>query len=404
MSSEFKRWQQRTFWLLWITYASFYLGRVNLSVALPGLMDEFGWTKTQVGVIGAALFWAYAVGQLVNGFLGDRIGARVMIAAGLAVSALLNLAFGFGAGLVGLTVVWGLNGYVQAMGWGPVMKTMANWFPPSERGKVAGRMGTSYILGGAASVLLAGFIAAQWGWRWTFFAPGLLMLVFAARWYSRARNRPEDIGFPPVERTAEREGLALSLKRSLGNPTAWVLGAALMFTNVLRYGFLTWAPTYLFETQGAAIDKAAYSSVIFPLAGALGAVAAGWASDRWFKSRRAPCACLCLAAAGALAYAYRVADYWLAGLLLLAATGATVFGAHVLVVGAAPMDCGGRKAASAVTGFIDAWGYVGAGATGLVTGLLVDRWGWSAGFNFWALSAFAGALVMVPLWVRNRKD
>ena len=165
MSSEFKRWQQRTFWLLWITYASFYLGRVNLSVALPGLMDEFGWTKTQVGVIGAALFWAYAVGQLVNGFLGDRIGARVMIAAGLAVSALLNLAFGFGAGLVGLTVVWGLNGYVQAMGWGPVVKTMANWFPPSERGKVAGRMGTSYILGGAASVLLAGFIAAQWGWR-----------------------------------------------------------------------------------------------------------------------------------------------------------------------------------------------------------------------------------------------
>jgi len=238
----------------------------------------------------------------------------------------------------------------------------------------------------------------------TFFLPSLLMLAFATRWWWRARNGPEDAGFPPVEEMAEREGLALSLRRSLGNPTAWGLGVCLMFTNVLRYGFLTWAPTYLFEVQGTAIDKAAYSSVIFPLAGALGALGAGWASDRWFKSRRAPCACLCLAAAGGLAYAYRLTDHWSLGLALLAATGAAVFGAHVLVVGAAPMDTGGRKAASAVTGFIDAWGYVGAGATGLVTGVLVDRWGWDAGFNFWALSSFAGALVMALMWIRNRKD
>jgi len=80
---SFESWQRRIFVILWITYASFYLGRVNFSVALPGIMADFGWTRTDVGAIGTALFWAYAIGQFINGQLGDRLGARVMITVGL---------------------------------------------------------------------------------------------------------------------------------------------------------------------------------------------------------------------------------------------------------------------------------------------------------------------------------
>ena len=59
--------------LCWGTYAAYYLGRVNLAVALPAIQDEFGWSRAAVGLIGAALYWTYAAGQLVNGHLGDRI-------------------------------------------------------------------------------------------------------------------------------------------------------------------------------------------------------------------------------------------------------------------------------------------------------------------------------------------
>jgi sugar phosphate permease len=70
------RWQRRIFVTSWITYASFYLGRVNLAVALPALQDQFGWAKAQAGLIDSAFFWAYAVGQLVNGAFGDRVNVR----------------------------------------------------------------------------------------------------------------------------------------------------------------------------------------------------------------------------------------------------------------------------------------------------------------------------------------
>ena len=412
----FTDWQRRIFLLLWITYASFYLGRVNFSVALPGIMADFGWTRTDVGAVGTALFWAYAIGQFINGQLGDRLGARVMITIGITISALMNLLFGFSQAIGVMILIWGINGYAQSMGWAPIVKTLANWFHPRVRGKMSGWLGTSYILGGAISVTLAGFIAARFGWRVTFYIPCALLLISGVHWYLRARNSPESADLPsleeleegasPSEKTRDRPedtylGLRYTLTSSFGNSRIWMMGGALFFVNIVRYGFLTWAPTYLFETQGAAIDKAAYSSVIFPLAGALGAVFAGWATDRWFQSRRAPIGTISLLLAGVLAWVYRFlipVDQWILGLFTLAAIGFSVFGAHVLIVAAAPMDFGTRKAASSATGFIDGWGYIGAGFQSFGTGLLVDLGGWNAGFIFWIICAFLGAGVMLLMW------
>jgi OPA family glycerol-3-phosphate transporter-like MFS transporter len=415
-SSSVEAWQRRIFLILWITYASFYIGRVNISVALPGMMAEFGWTKADVGAIGTALFWAYAIGQFINGQLGDKFGSRVLITVGLTVSALMNLLFGFSQAIGVMIIIWAVNGYFQSMGWAPTVKTLANWFPPRMRGKLSGRLGTSYILGGAISVALAGFITARFGWRATFFVPVVILLVSAIHWYLRARNSPESAGLPTLEElegeatpTEGKEissedkylGLRYTLKQSLGNRVVWIMGFGLFFVNIVRYGFLTWAPTYLFETQKAGIDKAAYSSLIFPLAGAVGAIFAGWATDRWFQSRRAPVAGIFLFMTGIAAWGYRAIDLenqWFLGLITLAAIGFFVFGAHVLIVAAAPMDFGTRKAASSATGFIDGMGYLGAGLQGIGTGLLVDRWGWTAGFAFWIVCAFLAAGVMIVLW------
>ena len=111
---KLKYWRKRIFWSIWITYACFYLIRVNMSVALPGIMDEFGISKTAMGGVLTALFTMYAVGQFVNGQLGDKFGGRKIISMGILVSAVLNIIFGFTNGwLAGMILIWGLNGFFQ---------------------------------------------------------------------------------------------------------------------------------------------------------------------------------------------------------------------------------------------------------------------------------------------------
>ena len=105
----------------------------------------------------------------------------------------------------------------------------------------------------------------------------------------------------PKKEKEEHAGFAFTLKQTLGNKRVWAISWSFFFVDIIRYGFLLWAPTYLFEVQKAAIDKTAYRVIAIPLFGIAGAIFSGWASDRFFQSRRAPIAALLMGALGFLA-------------------------------------------------------------------------------------------------------
>ena len=410
-------WQRKMFWLMWVTYASFYLCRVNISIAMPKIMEEFGLTKSNMGLVLSSLFLLYAIGQFVNGQLGDKVNSRRIITLGLLSSAVLNIIFGFSGGILGLMVVlWGLNGYFQAMGWGPTVKAMANWFPGDVRGKIAGRLGTSYIIGGAFSWFIAGSIAKYFNWRFTFWFPAIVCIFIAIHWYIRARNAPEEVGLPSLEEQEKglenpeirkdiHIGFRKTLKITLLNPYVWFAAFGLFGLNIVRYGFMSWAPTYLFEQQGATISMAAYKAIAFPVAGGLGAIFAGWASDRIFKSRRAPVAFIMLMLLAIFCYLFKAcpSDNWVLSLIILLFIGFFTFGPHILLVAALPVDLGSRKAASSVTGFIDSMGYLGAALTGVGTGYLVEKYGWGAGFYFWIFGAIFAAIMTLLIWIHKER-
>ena len=409
-------WQRKMFWLMWVTYASFYFCRVNISIAMPKIMEEYNLTKSQIGLVLSSLFLMYAIGQFVNGQLGDKLNSRRIITIGLLTSAALNIIFGFSGGILGLmVVVWGLNGYFQAMGWGPTVKAMANWFPNNVRGKVSGRLGTSYIIGSAFSWFLAGITLKYFDWRFVFWFPAVFCIFIAIHWFIRARNAPEEIGLPSVEeqekglenteiRKDAHIGFLKTLKITLLNPYVWFAGLALFGLNIVRYGFMSWAPTFMFEEQGATISVTAFKALAFPVAGGLGAIFAGWASDRIFKNRRAPVAFIMLILLAIFCYLFKACPYdnWVLSFILLLFIGFFTFGPHILLVAALPVDLGSRKAASSVTGFIDAMGYLGASLTGVGTGYLVDKFGWNAGFYLWIFGAVFAAVMVLFTW--NHKN
>lgn len=399
-------WQRRIFAACWLAYASYYICRVNLSVALPAMTEQFAWSKSQAGLIGSALFWAYAIGQFVNGQLGDRVPARWFVGGGLLASVLLNVAFGFSSSLPLMIALWAANGYVQSMGWGPIVATLARWFDPARRGRLSALMGPSYVLGNVASWLLSGWLVVRFGWRSVFWVAAVLGSLSVLHWTVRVRNSPEEVGLEPpngAPRGPARQPVSWSglWRSTFAHPRLrWPALTNLALGFVLGSALL-WAPTYLAEAAGLDLGGAAVSAIALPLFGLVGVLLAGWASDRFFGSRVAPMTALLLLGLAASVLALR----FLAplggralGIALLGLTGATLQGPALLVVTVVALSLSGEGQVSSAAGFLDFAQYVGAGLGALLAALLVDRWGWDAMFACWAAMALLGAATMIPTW------
>src|SRR5207249_4076785 len=191
---------------------------------------------------------------------------RKLVALGLLGSAALNVVFGWATGLYFLTFVWACNGYVQALGWTPAMRVAANWFPPLQRGRAIGLIGTGYQLCGALTFVIAGWAAEKLGWRGALYVPaGLLglsavhMLLVLEEKPGRGREaEPRPESFPgPGQRAERRSTVWHNIAITLANPALWLVGLTLGLLDAARYGFTDWGVTHLKEVQQTSVSSAA---------------------------------------------------------------------------------------------------------------------------------------------------
>jgi sugar phosphate permease len=401
--------QNLVLWVLWLTYGSFYFCRNNLGVALPGLQTELGYTKPQLGTVLMALKLAYGVGQFINGQLAERLPARLLLALGLFASAALNVLFGWATALYFLTFVWACNGYVQALGWPPTMRVAANWFPPLQRGRAIGIIGTGYQLCGALTFVIAGWAAERFGWRGALYVPALLLTFSAVHMLLFLRDSPGCIGRaegePEKLMTASSQSWRGNLAVTLTNPALWLVAVALCLLDACRYGFTDWGVTHLKEIGTDSVSSAAFKYAVLPFGGIAGAYLAGWATDRFFGGRRAPVICVLLFTLGLLALAYDRVIHWGLGasVSILFCIGFCIFGPQVLLVGTLPVDLARGGTAAAAAGFVNFMGYMGAAAGDKLTGHIAQDHGWQFAVRFWAACAFAGAVVIAFLWNAGNK-
>jgi MFS transporter, OPA family, glycerol-3-phosphate transporter len=398
-------------WTLWLTYGAFYFCRTNISAAVPGLKaplvdgglalsgDEIGW-------ILASLKIAYGVGQLVNGQLSERVSPRAMLALGMFGSAALNVLFGFSTGFYFLLFVWAANGFCQSLGWTPTVRVVANWVPIARRGNAIGIIGTGYQITLGLTYVIAGQAAEHLGWRGALWVPAALLTLAGVYMLAFLREAPDHRAAAADTRhqviTAPRLPVSEILYWTLYNPTLWLLGLSLGLLNACRYGFLDWGVTHLMETQDVRVGKAGLQFFVIAIGATAGSYLAGWATDRYFGSRRAPVICILMAVLGALSLMYdSVAHQSAIGtMLLLVVIGFCIYGPQVLLVGTAPADLAHRGTSAAAAGFVNFMGYMGAATGDVVTGYYSSpaHGGWQVAIYIWAAWAFAGSVITAILW------
>jgi len=392
---------QKNAWIVLLAfsllYCFLYCGRQNLSYVMPAMMEEEGWTALQLGVLSSVQFWTYAFGHLVNGRLGEIVGANKLIITGMISSAVVNLLIGFQSSLILITVLFGINGFVQAMLWSPGMTLISNWWPGNRRGFA---IGLANAFSGLGSVITAFVVStslivfAKFGWRAAFGGAFVIMIGAVIIYSFFAKESPSKIGLPEyVDPDEAREDNDNELKKIIEEKgklypyvhllkqwrfDLWLIIIAC--SNIGTYGLLTWIPTYFVEVFGVDIEAGIIGAVVCPLGMAAGALVIPWISDKVWSQNRLPWVIISAAAAACTVFGFMNAGPGLGASVLLFFAGFFIYGINSLVWAFAT-DIGGRTFGGTATGILDCAAYIGASVQALFFGsVLTSSGNWNLVF------------------------
>ena len=377
-------------------YALYYVCRLSMGVMKQPLIDAGLLSATQLGIVGACLYWCYAVGKFVNGFLADGSNIKRFMATGLIISVAMNLCMGvLGASaaagaipssalFICFAVMWGINGWAQSMGAPPAIIALSRWFPLKIRGTYYGFFSASHNIGEGLSFIFVGSLVAFAGWKWGFFgaalagALGVLLILF---WL---HDTPESQGLPSIEelsgektegeKKSSSEDTRAIQRAVLRNPGVWILALSSAFMYMSRYAINEWGVIFLQEAKDYSLAEASTIIGINPIFGIIGTVVSGWLSDVLFRGdRRYPAFAAGILESLALAlFLFGGPAKWV-NVLAMVLFGIAIGVLISFIGGLMAVDLVPRKATGAALGVVGLASYAAAGIQNVVTGLLLDR-------------------------------
>ena len=388
-------------------YMITYMDRVNIASTVPVIQKELGFSMVTVSWILSSFRWGYALFQIPGGWLGDRIGPRRALALIVTWWSVFTWATALSWNAASMVVFRFLFGVGEAGAFPIATRSLSRWMLPAERGFAQGVTHAGSRLGAALTPTIVVLLMIAYGWRVPFFAFGIVGLIWAAVWYWYYRDTPAEhssVNF------AERNQIETSLggarsartrtvpwRRILSSSTLWTLSLMYFCYAYCLSVYLDWFPKYLNDHRGFDLKHMGYYASAPLLAGTVGDLLGGWASDRWARrsgdlarARRAVAMAGFLMAAGAILPATfttsPTASVWYTCL--------AVFGLEITVgvSWAIPLDIGGDYAGS-VSSVMNSCGNIGGAISPVLLAYLVRFYGWNVPFVVASALCFAAALL-----------
>lgn len=402
-----KKYVRILFLLCWSVYCISYFGRLNYSSAMPVMIAEGRLTSSEAGFISMLYFAAYGLGQMTNGFLGDRVNPKNMIFSGLLCSGFSNIVMSIAGTCVQMAAVWAFNGYFQAMIWAPIIRTFAEMLDEKNKVNCSVNIVTSQIIGTLLSYILSAMVLAVLPWQGVYAVAAVFLLGMAFIWklgfaYICRHARVQESGKLPCGRTENEKEPILRLLVSSG---ILILLVPVIVHGMLKDGVTAWVPTYISESFGIGASFSILLTSVLPIVNLSGAYAARFVFDKSGARISVSVGIFFLTATSALLLLGTAGQRSaVLSVLLLGIITASMMAVNTLMVNLYPLRFQKYGRVSGVSGFLNAMAYLGTAVSTYSIGVLVSGCGWKVTiFTWFGVTAFAGLFCLAAMKTEKRK-
>lgn len=400
----FKPFMQ-SYLVVFIGYLAMYLIRKNFNIAQNDMIDTYGLTKTELGMIGLGFSITYGIGKTVVSYYADGKNTKQFVPFMLILSAICMLGFSMsmGGGSVALFLMisfYALSGFFQSTGGSSSYSTITKWTPSKKRGTYLGFWNLSHNAGGAgaaavalfgANVFFDGHVIGM------FVFPSIIALIIGFIGLRYGSDSPEAYGLGKAEELfdeqesqedaeVEKEQLTkwqIFVRYVLKNKVIWLLCFANIFLYIVRIGIDQWSPVYAYQELGFSKDAAISGFALFEVGALVGTFLWGYLSDL-ANGRRALMACIALGLIIFMLQYYQYATSEIAYLATLFVLGFLVFGPQLLI-GVAAVGFVPKRAVAVADGIKGTFAYlIGDSFAKLGLGMIAD------GTPIFGLTGWAG--------------
>ncbi len=369
-----------------------YLTRKCYEASILAICDDTGMARTAAGLAATATVMFYGAGQLITGWLADRMDPRKIILSALLLTAACNASMPWAAGTgMGLLVaVNALNGFAQAMFWPPLVKIVSVNLS-ADRFKSA----VFWINAVANIAIIVVFALVSLcvrfaGWRWSFAAVTVAALAMAATWALSQRK----MGPHPTANATDKSDATIESKRSGLPPGAVLLPilGAIVCIGALRDGIEAWAPGIVKDVYGLSTSSSVLSVALLPVFAVASMAGARVLRRRLGDEVRAAIVLFALGFSCAAALFATGGATMSLGLPLLALLSAAMHGANLMLVGELPGRFANGGRVGLISGILNAGVYVGAALSMYGFPALREHFaGWTPVFAIWTATLAIGA-------------
>jgi OPA family glycerol-3-phosphate transporter-like MFS transporter len=380
-----------------IVYFVSYLTRNSFNSVIPELTESLSVSSDAIGFVGTCAFLTYGIGQIICGALGDKLSPRYMILAGIALTSVCNLLMPKASvSITQMSLLWGINGFAQAMFWPPLVRLMAEHLFVNDYNRAVVTVTTASSVGNILLYLASPLCVANVGWKPVFYIMGSIAAAVCAVWFIGTKKLPpkQNIQKEKDESPTEPSGSSKAsvLKIISVSGVAFIL-VCIVLQGMLRDGLATWMPSLVSETYGLSNAVSILTAVILPVFAIIGIKLASLL-DKKIKNELLSSAILySVGLLCSLLLLMLFSASATASVSIMAVITAAMHGINLMLISRVPIHFARYGRISTVSGILNAFTYIGSAASAYGFAWLAQRFGWYFIIGSWVAITALGMLI-----------